>query len=113
MELGIGKEQVEAVIQRLRRRDRASWAIVSTPCYLLSSRTISYTSTHKPHRTPTASIKAQACCRCLSSRDTLSLPRCLAERRSISAGRRYGLYRFRWDVDASVAELAIFVSQRD
>lgn len=61
--------------------------------------------THKPHRTPTASIKAHACCRCLSSRETLSLPRCLADSRSTSAGRRYGRYRLRWDVDASIANL--------
>lgn len=48
-------------------------------------------------------MNAHACCLCRSSRATLSFPRCLADKRSTSPGRKYSLYRFKWDVDADAS----------
>lgn len=58
--------------------------------------------THNPHRTPTASIKLQACCLPRSSLDTLSFPLCFADSFSTSTGVKYGLYSMTFgDVDDS------------
>lgn len=54
-------------------------------------------STHKPHLTPTASMNPHACCLDFSSRETLSLPRCLADNCSTCSGGKYGLNRLTWD----------------
>lgn len=52
-------------------------------------------------------MNAHACCRCRSSRATLSFPRCLADKRSTSPGRKYGRYRFKCDVDADASIIGI------
>jgi len=54
--------------------------------------------THKPHRTPTASMKLQACCLPRSSLDTLSFPLCFADSFSTSPGVKYGLYSITFGV---------------
>jgi hypothetical protein len=54
--------------------------------------------THNPHRTPTESMKLQACCLPRSSLDTLSFPLCFADNFSTSPGVKYGLYSMTFGV---------------
>jgi hypothetical protein len=77
------KEEVESVVQVLRRRNRLSGAVESREGGLYRLRCVPYASldwdTHNPILAPTDSMKPQACSLAFSSWDVDNFPRCFSE----------------------------------
>ena len=83
-----GKEEVEAMVEILSSRNCSPRAGADAVNELKWN--TKQDETDNPARVPMASKNPQACCRSLSSWTLATFPRCFSERKSTSAGVKYG-----------------------
>jgi len=83
-----GEEEVEAMVEVLSGRDCSPRTGADAVSEL--NRSAKPNETHNPARVAMASKNPQACCRSLSSWTLATFPRCFSERKSTSAGVKYG-----------------------